>query len=133
MKKILFVLAFAMLIFTGCGESEKERPTIKVVGYTTDMSGNLKWETMYEWYEDDPDTMFRTTYTDTYINASEEIYNKQVYECDLYKMDSSLQDCSVEKKDGNVIVKKILTTDVGMTVEEAKDKLIQNGYTLKES
>lgn len=126
MKKKLFILVFAIVIITGCSK----RATISVVGYKN-INGTLKEEIMYEWYEDEPNTMFRTTYTYTYSNASKGTYDEQVIECENYKRKGSMYKCSVERKDGNVIVKNFVSKDEIITVEEAKDNLSQNGYIIE--
>lgn len=126
MKKIFFVLIFSIFIISGCSE----RTTIKVVGYKN-ISSSLKEEIMYEWYEEEPNKMIKTTYTYTYSNASRGTYDEQLIECDNYKRKGTMYKCSVEKSSGNVIVKKSISKDEEMTMEQAKDKLSQNGYILE--
>lgn len=126
MKKILFLLLFMFFVTSGC----TEKPTVNVVGYK-DIDLYLKEEIMYEWYEDDPNKMFRTTYTYTYVNASRGTYDEQLIECDNYKRKGSMYKCSVEKSNGNVIVKKTNSKDETLTVEQVKDKLIKDGYIIE--
>lgn len=126
MKKRLFLLLFIVLGMPGC----TERETLYVVGYK-DVSLALKEEVMYEWYQDEPNKMFRTTYTYTYLNASKGTYDEQLIECDNYKRKGSMYKCSVERSNGNVILKKINSKDEIMTIEQAKDKLSQDGYIVK--
>lgn len=126
MKKIFFVLIFSIFIMIGCSE----RTTLKVVGYKN-ISSSLKEEITYEWYEEEPNKMIKTTYTYTYSNASRGTYDEQLIECDNYKRKGTLYKCSVLKSNGNVVVKKSISKDEEMTIEQAKDNLSQNGYILE--
>jgi len=128
MKKIFLLTTLALtLLLTGCGQEN----TIKLIGQKTLEDGVIE-EMMYEWREDNPELVFRTTHTFIHSTNTNTAYNLRVIDCDTYEEQGTLFDCEVLKQDGKVIYKEYNSTNFDALKEDLKNKLINEGYTIQE-
>ena len=129
MKKNLFLVValFTVFFITGCEEVPEN---ITLTGYKNFENGDVE-EIVYEWYFDDPETVIKTTHIYTYEDGSNTLYNLKIIDCENYQRQGSLYKCKVEKSNGKVIYKEIVSKDSKATFDNIKNNLISSGYLIR--
>lgn len=127
MKKglLLITILLAVVLFAGC--EEIKNPTL--TGIKTQENGDTE-EIIYEWDYNEPTKVIKVTKIFTYKSSTNSMYNMKAIDCEGFKKQSSLFDCRVEKKNGNVVYKEFYYKDEIKTEEEAREDILKEGYKI---
>ena len=124
-KRISFIFILVIFLFTGCEEVKH----ITLKGRKTISSSEYE-ELLYEWKEQDLETVVKTTHSYVYDDVTAQLFEEKLIDCDNYKRNNSLSTCEVKKENKKVIYKEIDSRDYKKTKEELTKELQNKGYKI---